>query len=108
MGYDNFYKFDGQVRTLDCTVRKFIFDRFNVKYKDKVFTGVNSEFKEIIWLYASDESGITECDSYVIYSPENDYWTYGTGVFTTFADKEVFGNTITTGVSINDSGASTG
>jgi hypothetical protein len=108
MGYDNFYKFDGQVRTLDCTVRKFIFDRLNVKYKDKVFTGVNSEFKEIIWLYASDESGVTECDSYVIYSPENNYWTYGTGVFTTFADKEVFGNTITTGVSINDSGASTG
>lgn len=108
MGYDNFYKYDGQVKTLDCTVRTFIFDRLGVKFKDKVYTGVNSEFKEIIWLYASDESGVTECDSYVIYSPENDYWTYGTGVFTTFADKEVFGNTITTGVSLNDSGASTG
>jgi len=108
MGYDNFYMYDGQVRTLDCTVRKFIFDRLSVKFKDKVYVGVNSEFKEIIWLYASNESGVTECDSYVIYSPENDYWTYGTGVFTTFADKEVFGNTITTGVSLNDSGASTG
>ena len=108
MGYDNFYKYDGQVKTLDCTVRTFIFDRLGVKFKDKVYTGVNSEFKEIIWLYASNESGVTECDSYVIYSPENDYWTYGTGVFTTFADKEVFGNTITTGVSITDSGASTG
>jgi len=108
MGYDNFYRYDGQVKTLDCTVRTFIFDRLGVKFKDKVYAGVNSEFKEIIWLYASDESGVTECDSYVIYSPENDYWTYGTGVFTTFADKEVFGNTITTGVSINDSGASTG
>jgi len=108
MGYDNFYKYDGQVKTLDCTVRTFIFDRLGVKFKDKVYAGVNSEFKEIIWLYASDESGVTECDSYVIYSPENDYWTYGTGVFTTFADKEVFGNTITTGVSLNDSGASTG
>ena len=108
MGYDNFYKYDGQVRTLDCTVRKFIFDRLGVKFKDKIYAGVNSEFKEIVWLYASNESAVTECDSYVIYSPENDYWTYGTGVFTTFADKEVFGNTITTGVSLNDSGASTG
>jgi len=108
MGYDNFYKYDGQVRVLDCTVRRFIFDRLNTKYKAKVYTGVNSEFKEIIWLYASDESGVTECDSYVIFSPENNYWTYGTGVFTTFADKEVFGNTITTGVSINASGDSTG
>jgi len=108
MGYDNFYRYDGQVKTLDCTVRKFIFDRLGVKFKDKIYAGVNSEFKEVVWLYASDESGVTECDSYVIYSPENDYWTYGTGVFTTFADKEVFGNTITTGVSLNDSGASTG
>ena len=108
MGNDNFYKYDGQVRVLDCTVRKFIFDRLATKYKAKVYAGVNSEFKEIIWLYASDDSGVTECDSYVIFSPENNYWTYGTGVFTTFADKEVFGNTITTGVSINASGDSTG
>ena len=108
MGYDNFYKYDGQVRVLDCTVRRFIFDRLNTKYKAKVYTGVNSEFKEIIWLYASDESNVTECDSYVIFSPDNNNWTYGTGVFTTFADKEVFGNTITTGVSINADGSSTG
>jgi hypothetical protein len=108
MGYDNFYKYDGQVRVLDCTVRTFIFDRLATKYQDKVYTGVNSEFKEIIWLYASTDSNVTECDSYVIYSPENDYWTYGTGIFTTFADKEVFGNTITTGVSINADGDSTG
>ena len=108
MGYDNFYRYDGQVRVLDCTVRKFIFDRLATKYKAKVYAGVNSEFKEIIWLYASTNSGVTECDSYVIYSPENNYWTYGTGVFTTFEDKEVFGNTITTGTSINDAGNSTG
>ena len=88
---------------MDCTVRKFIFDRLNIKYKDKVFAGINSEFKEIIWLYASDESGITDCDSYVIFSPENNYWTYGTGIFTTYADQQVFGNTITTGVSSNES-----
>ena len=103
MGYDNFYKYDGAVRALDCTVKKYIFDRLNIKYKDKVFAGINSEFKEIIWLYASDESGITDCDSYVIFSPENNYWTYGTGIFTTYADQQVFGNTITTGVSSNES-----
>ena len=103
MGFDNFYKYDGAVRALDCTVKKYIFDRLNVKYKDKVFTGINSEFKEIIWLYASDESGVTDCDSYVIFSPENNYWTYGTGIFTTYADQQVFGNTITTGVSSSES-----
>ena len=98
MGYDNFYRFDGQVRTLDCTVRRYIFDRLAIKYKEKIFTGINSEFKEIIWLYASTNSGVTECDSYVIFSPENNYWIYGDAFFTTFVDREVFGNTITTGV----------
>ena len=33
MGYDNFYVFDGQVKNLDCTVRRFIFDRLNRKSK---------------------------------------------------------------------------
>ena len=29
MGHDNFYMFDGQVKNLDCTVRRFVFDRLN-------------------------------------------------------------------------------
>jgi len=96
MGYDNFYVFDGQVRSLDCTVRRFIFDRLNVSQKDKIFCGINSEFKEVIWLYPSENS--SECDSYVVWSPDENYWSYGESIFTTFADKHVFGNTITTGV----------
>ena len=96
MDYDNFYVFDGTVRKLDCTVRRYIFDNLNMDQKDKVFCGVNSEFTEIIWLYPSKTS--SECDSYVIFSPEENYWTIGTCFWTTFADKTVFGNTITTGV----------
>jgi len=97
MGFDNFYVFDGQVRTLDCTVRRYIFDRLNESQRDKIFAGINSEFKEIIWLYPSTDSN--ECDSYVIWSPDENYWTYGSGIFTTFADKGTYNNTITTGVS---------
>ena len=96
MGYDNFYTFDGQVRSLPSTVRRYIFDRLNMSQKDKIFCGINSEFKEVIWLYPSTDS--TECDSYVVWSPDEDYWSYGDSIFTTFADKAVFGNTITTGV----------
>lgn len=96
MGYDNFYTFDGQVKSLDCTVRRYIFDRLNMSQKDKIFCGINSEFKEVIWLYPSTNS--TECDSYVVWSPDENYWSYGDSIFTTFADKTVFGNTITTGV----------
>ena len=50
MGHDNFYMFDGQVKNLDCTVRRFVFDRLNIDQKDKIFCGINSEFKEVIRL----------------------------------------------------------
>lgn len=96
MGYDNFHRFTGQVEDVPCTVRRYIFDDINRDYYNKVFAGINSEFNEIIWLYASGDK--TECDKYVIYNPVDDYWIYGEMIFTTFADKEVFGNTITTGV----------
>ena len=96
MGYDNFYVHAGAVQVLDCTVRRFIFDDLNTSYYDKVYCGINSEFREIIWLYVSN--GNTECNKYVIYNPEERYWVYGEMIFTTFTDRSVFGNTITTGV----------
>ena len=95
MGFDNFYANTGQVEVLDCTVRRFVFDKLNTSYYDKVYAGINSEFKEIIWLFVSNDA--TECDSYVIFSPDEGYWVYGDTFFTTFKDREVFGNTITTG-----------
>ena len=96
MGYDNFYSYTGQVELIPCTVRRYIFNDINSSYYDKVYAGINSEFREIIWLYPSGSG--TECDKYVIFNPEENYWVYGEMIFTTFADKEVFGNTITTGV----------
>ena len=96
MGYDNFYANTGQVKLLDCSVRRYIFERLNTSYYDKIYAGINSEFKEIIWLYPSSDS--TECDSYVIFSPDEGYWVYGETLFTTFSEGEAFKNTITTGV----------
>ena len=98
MSQDNFYMFDGQVKNLYATVRRYVYDNINPSQFDKVYAGVNSEFKEIVWLYASKES--TDCDSYVIYNPDENHWVYGTGKFTTFEDRNIFTNTITTG---NDS-----
>ena len=96
MGYDNFYRYTGQVELIPCTVRRYIFNDMNSSYYDKVYAGINAEFREIIWLYPSGSG--TECDKYVIFNPEENYWVYGEMFFTTFAGKEVFGNTITTGV----------
>jgi len=88
--------FDGTVKNLPCTVRRFVFDDINLDQSDKIFAGVNSQFKEITWLYCSKDA--TECDRYVTFNPNENYWVYGSTHFTTLVDKGVFPNTITTGV----------
>ena len=101
MGTANFYVFDGTVKNLPCTVRRFVFDDINLDQSDKIFAGVNSQFKEITWLYCSKDS--TECDRYVTFNPNENYWVYGSTHFTTFEDKGVFSNTVTTGIETSSS-----
>lgn len=95
MGRNNFYVYDGSVRILDCTVRRFVYERINTDLLDKVYCGVNAEFKEIIWLYPS--IGASEPNSYVIYNTEEGSWVYGTSNWTTWDDKVPFDNVLTTG-----------
>ena len=95
MGDNNFYAFDGRVRELECTVRRYLFESFNMTNKDKVYAGINSEFREIIWLYPSANS--IEPDSYVIYNISENTWVFGSSFYSTFADRNVFTNTIATG-----------
>ena len=45
----------------------------------------------------------TECDRYVTFNPNENYWVYGSTHFTTFEDKGVFSNTVTTGVETSSS-----
>ena len=99
MGDNNFYMYDGRVTTMPCTIRRHLFDSFNMTQKDKVYAGINSEFKEIIWLYPESES--LEPNGYVIYNYEEQTWVYGTlfenGITTTYADRNVYDNTLLTG-----------
>jgi hypothetical protein len=95
MGDNNFYAYDGRVNNLPCTIRRHLFEDFNNTNKDKVYSGINSEFKEIIWLYPKGNS--TEPNAYVIYNPEEKTWVFGDSFYTTFKDRTVFSNTITTG-----------
>jgi len=95
MGENNFYAFDGRVRNLDCTVRRYLYESFNEVNKDKVFAGTNSEFNEIIWLYCSEFA--TEPDSYIIYNYKENHWVFGTSFYSTYVDHSVYENTIATG-----------
>ena len=95
MGLKDFFMYDGGVNALPCTVRRFVFDDFNYDQKDKVYAGTNQEFREITWLYPSANS--SDIDRYVSYNPVENYWTFGTTIFTTWEDRSVFNNMLTTG-----------
>ena len=99
MGDNNFYMYDGRVRTMDCTVRRYLFNDFNMTQKEKVYAGINSEFKEVVWLYPM--AGSEEPNGYVIYNYEENTWVYGKlfadGVVTVYQDRNTYDNTITIG-----------
>ena len=95
MGAKDFFLFDGSVQSLPCTVRRYVFDDFNFEQKEKVYAGTNQEFREVTWLYPSANSA--ECDKYVTYNPIENYWTFGTTLFTTWKDRSIFSNVLTTG-----------
>jgi hypothetical protein len=98
MGHDNFFMFDGRVRRLDCTVRRHVFDDINRGEMTKIYAGVNSEFKEITWLYPSADS--TECNKYVSWSMEENYWVFGDAIWTTWDDRDIYDNVVNTGTSV--------
>jgi len=99
MGDNNFYMYDGRVRTMDCTIRRYLFNDFNMTQKEKVYAGINSEFKEVVWLYPM--AGSEEPNGYVIYNYEENTWVYGKlfadGIVTVYQDRNIYDNTITIG-----------
>jgi hypothetical protein len=95
MSNNAFYRYDGRVTQLDCPVLRFVFDDFNYNQKDKVFTGTNAEFSEVIWHYCSRNSN--EVDRYVTHNTEDNSWSYGPTTFSVWFDKSVYDSVITAG-----------
>jgi hypothetical protein len=76
MGVDKFYSYDGRVQTLNCDLRRFIFQDINLEQTAQVFSGTNEGFNEVWWFYPS--SGSNLIDRYVIYNYLEKIWYYGT------------------------------
>jgi hypothetical protein len=102
MGVDKFYVYDGRVNTLNCDLRKFIFQDINLEQNEQIFCGTNEGYNEVWWFYCSitgpNGTGTTAnpnttVDRYVIYNyAENDgkngigVWYYGTMQRTAWLD----------------------
>jgi len=84
MGVDKFYSYDGRVQTLNCDLRKFIYQDINLTQNYQVFGSTNEGFNEVWWFYCSKDS--TAIDKYVVYNYLEKVWYYGTMARTAWLD----------------------
>lgn len=76
MGIDKFYMYDGRIQTLNCDLRRFIFQDFNALQAQQVFAALNEGFNEVWWFYCSENSNTV--DRYVVFNYLERTWYYGT------------------------------
>jgi hypothetical protein len=84
MGVDKFYAYDGRVQTLNCDLRRFIFQDINQQQNQQVFASTNEGFNEVWWFYCSTNS--VTVDRYVVYNYVEKIWYYGTMARTAWLD----------------------
>ena len=90
MGKRNFFRYDGMVKEIPCSVQYYVFDRTQARYLDKVVVGHNKQFHEITWWYVSNDNTAgtvnPENDSYVTYNYAENSWSIGTMDRTVWSD----------------------
>ena len=76
MGTDKFYSYDGRINTLNCDLRKYIYQDINLTQNQQCFASTNEGFNEVWFFYCSANS--TAIDRYVVYNYLENTWYYGT------------------------------
>lgn len=92
MGGDKFYKYDGRVQTLECSLLRDVFTDFNFEQADQVHCGTNEGFGEVWWFFPA--AGSTVPNRYVVYNYEQDIWYPGVMTRTAWLDSRLRGNPI--------------
>ena len=88
MSQNAFYMFDGNINKLPCTVQDFVFDNFSISQQTSVYAGLNSDFNEITWFYASKNSNFI--DSSVTFNYLENIWYTNSLARTTWLDRGVY------------------
>ena len=89
MGKDKFFMYSGQVQTLPCTLREYVFQDINLTQAYQFFAGINEGFNEVWWFYCSAASNVI--DKYVIYNHLEQTWYYGNLTRTAWSDTPLRG-----------------
>ena len=88
MGIDSFFKFDGSVQKIPCSVEDYVFTDIDVASQKDTFASLNSEFNEVTWFYPS--SGSNVIDRCVTYNYQENVWCIGTLSRSSWVDKGVY------------------
>ena len=76
MGIDKFYVYDGRVNTLNCDLRRYVYQDINLGQAQQCFATTNEGFNEVWFFYCSSGSNVV--DKYVVYNYMEKVWYYGT------------------------------
>jgi len=105
MSQNSFYKFDGAISKMPCSVQDYVFEDFSITNQPETYAAVNSEFNEVTWFYTSNDA--TQIDRFVTYNYLEDCWSTGSLARTTWIDYGVYQKPYateysTTGISDNN------
>ena len=88
MSQQSFYMFDGAVKKIPCSVQDYVFDDFSITQQPLVYAGLNSDFNEITWFYASKDSNFI--DRNVTYNYVEGTWYTNSLARTSWLDYGVY------------------
>lgn len=92
MGVDKFYMYNGQVQTLNCDVRSYVFDDFSQLQRLQIVSGSIERFNEIWWWYCDSDSIYP--NKYVTFNFVENVWFIGSMQRTAWTDSGVHTNPI--------------
>lgn len=90
MAEDGFYRYNGSVQRLECTVLSYVQENLNLSQLYKCFALSNKQYNEIWWFYPSTQDNTGEISRYVIYNYLENTWSIGELVRTAWLDEDVF------------------
>ena len=88
MSSDSIFMFDGTVKKLACTVQDYVFGDINLTQSTSVSAGINSQFNEVTWFYATLDSDYV--NRFVTYNYLENVWSIGTMARTAWTDASTF------------------
>ncbi len=101
MDKKGFYVYTGQVQTLPCSVKDYVFSDINVTQSFQIFAFINKAFNEVGWFYCSAAS--SSIDRYVTYNYNENVWSIGQLDRCAWLDEGVFDKPIASYTTSNTS-----